>query len=189
MVKRKELPKIVSLILVLLLAAGVAAGCRESSADQFPLGRITGYSTDYRPKMGQPAPDFQFKTPGGEETSLKALRGKAVLLNFWATTCPVCVEEMPLIEKAHRDWGDKGLEVLAINLGEKGSTVSDFMRKNGYTFTVLQDNDLAVGYVYGVYYIPVSFLIDRDGIIQGIKAGAFADSAEIDAGVGRLISS
>jgi peroxiredoxin len=98
----------------------------------------------------------------GKTYNLDALRGKVVLLNFWATWCPPCRREMPDMETLYRRFGDKGLIVLAVS-DEKRETVEEFLKKQTYTFPVLLDPDRKVNTAFGIEGIPNSFLFDRKG--------------------------
>ena len=105
------------------------------------------------------------ETPPVEIQSLSALKGKVVFLNFWATWCGPCINEMPSMEVLHKRFKDEGLEILAVNCMEKEEDVLAFMTNNGLTFPVLLDEDGKVNGAYGIQAIPTSFLIDRDGKI------------------------
>jgi peroxiredoxin len=158
-------------VLVSILASGLAmAGC---SSDEEPAPVL---------QPGSPAPDFQLQNLDGQTVSLSSLRGKPVMLNFWATGCPPCRTEMPFIQEVFEDeeWGQQGLVILAVNLGEPQATVKKFMEDNGLSFTVLLDNELDVAEVYNVAYIPLTYFIDRNGIMKDRKIGAFASKADID---------
>ncbi len=184
--------KTLKAILAIVLTLGlVMAGCSGWSSKGPPLGRVTGYSTDSpRPRVGNPAPDFQFEMPDGQATSLSKLRGNVVLINFWKSDCPPCKEEMPYLQQIYDEWRDKGLVVLAINVGdESASTVKGFLQENNYSLPVLLDEDFGVGGEYNAIFWPVTFLIDKNGIIQGIKAGAFQSKDEIEKGIARFFSS
>jgi peroxiredoxin len=98
----------------------------------------------------------------GKTYDLDALRGKVVLLNFWATWCPPCRREMPDMEKLYQRFSGKGLVVLAVS-DEKRETVEDFLKKQNYTFPVLLDSDRKVNAAFGIEGIPNSFLFDRQG--------------------------
>jgi peroxiredoxin len=102
----------------------------------------------------------------GKTYNLDALRGKVVLLNFWATWCPPCRREMPDMEKLYQRYSPKGLVVLAIS-DEKRETVEDFLQKQNYTFPVLLDPDRKVNTAFGIEGIPQSFLFDRGGKLVG----------------------
>ncbi|MBM3150340.1 MAG: redoxin domain-containing protein, partial [Chloroflexi bacterium] len=132
------------------------------------------------PKIGNRAPDFTLKTINGEEISLKSLRGKKVVLNFWATWCSPCVGEMPYFQDITRTWKEDELVVLAVNLEENISTVRNFLAGERFTFTILLDIEGAVGSRYDVSSIPRTFFIDREGIIRETKQGSFPNLAAIE---------
>jgi peroxiredoxin len=119
----------------------------------------------------------------GESVSLSGLRGKVVFLNFWATWCPPCRAEMPDMETVHQRLTGKGLEILAVDSGEKSATVAAFIKRSGFTFPVALDADGRVGAAYGVSAIPTTYLIDRQGRIVSRVVGAFpwTDSAVVAA--------
>ena len=183
---------ILTVTLVAALTLGlVTGGCfsDESSSGGPALGRITDLSTEpgQSPQVSKAAPDFQFEDPDGQATSLSELWGSPVMLNFWATWCGPCRYEMPFIQQVYDEWSGKGLMILAIDLGESASTVKGFLRSNGYSFPVLLDTKGSVGGQYNVRGIPTTFLIDKDGIIQGIKIGAFQNKEEIEASIRMVI--
>lgn len=111
---------------------------------------------------GKEAADFKLKDISGKEFNLQGLRGKVVLLDFWATWCAPCLVELPHIEKLHREFKDKGLVVLGIN-AEEGEVASAFMKEKGYTFPTLVDTEGTVAELYGVEAIPQVFVIGKDG--------------------------
>jgi peroxiredoxin len=129
-----------------------------------------------------PAPDFSLKNLEGEDVSLQHLRGKPVMLNFWATWCGPCRQEMPLIQEVSQDeaWTRQGLVIMAINLGESLDKVKGFMEEGGFSFSVLLDADESVAPQYNIHGIPTTFFIDRNGIIKEWKVGAFSSKADID---------
>jgi len=117
-----------------------------------------------RPKPAKDAPDFQVPTPGNGVLRLSDLRGKVVLLNFWATWCEPCREEMPSMERLHRAYKDRGLAVVAVSLDSQGaSVVKPFVKQFALTFPVGLDPKMAVRETYGVWAVPSTFLIDRSG--------------------------
>lgn len=105
---------------------------------------------------------FTLTALDGKTYNLDALRGKVVLLNFWATWCPPCRREMPDMEKLYQRYSSKGLVVLAVS-DEKRETVEDFLKKQNYTFPVLLDPGRKVNTAFGIEGIPNSFLFDRQG--------------------------
>ncbi len=106
--------------------------------------------------------DFTLTALNGKTYSLSGLRGRVVLLNFWATWCPPCRKEMPDMEKLYREFENKGFTVLAVS-DEERDTVSGFLEKQRYTFPILLDPGRKVHEAFGVEGIPKSFLFDREG--------------------------
>jgi thiol-disulfide isomerase/thioredoxin len=174
------------IILVIALAASlglVVGGCPGNSGqNEMALGRITGIDSDARqpPQTGQPAPDFYFETPEGQSTSLSQLQGTPVLVNFWATWCGPCRSEMPFLQLTHQNWPADKLVLLAVDVAENSSQVSQFMASAGFSFTVLLDRQAAVAQSYNVTGIPTTIFIDKEGVIQDIHVGAFQSQAEIE---------
>ena len=113
---------------------------------------------------GQPAPDFSLPSLNGKTYKLSDLKGKVVLLDFWATWCPPCREELPFIEKLHKEFSGKGLVVLGINDEDK-ATVQQFVNQQKLTFTNLLDSQGTTARAYKVTAIPRVILIDKDGKI------------------------
>ena len=119
-----------------------------------------------------PAPDFTLTTPSGASLSLSELRGKVVLLNFWATWCVPCRKEMPAIEALYQRYKDRGLEVLAVNLDVlSGAGVEAFVKEVAVTFRIPMDPAWATARAYGVAGLPTTYLIDRAGNVVVREAG------------------
>lgn len=118
------------------------------------------------------APDFLLASLGGGTLRLRDLRGKVVFLNFWATWCVPCRTEMPDMERLFREFGEKGLVVVAVNLLEGRRAVQGFVDDLKLTFPVVLDADGQAAAAYGVRPIPATFLISRDGIILWRALGA-----------------
>ena len=130
-------------------------------------------------QVGDLAPDFQLLTLDQEPVSLGDLRGTPVVLNFWATYCSPCVQEMPMLEEAYQEYSDQGLILLAINIEGSKSKVNEFLLSQNLSLPVLLDTGV-VAERYGILYIPTTFFIDKDGIIQEKKIGAFFSEAELE---------
>lgn len=115
----------------------------------------------------KPAPDFVLKDLNGKAIKLSDFRGKVVLLNFWATWCDVCVEEMDGLNKVYRDMKTKGFVVIAVSIDQSKKSVSDFVKFKGLEFPVLLDPEKEVYFdKYAVFGLPTSFLIDKKGNIR-----------------------
>ena len=131
-------------------------------------------------EIGSLAPDFQLQDLDGNTVSLSDLRGSPVMLNFWATWCGPCREEMPYLQQIYDEWQDQGLVILTINLRESQTTVRQFMEDLGLTFPALLDTNGAVTERYNVIAIPTTFFINKYGIIQVIKVGSFSSKQHIE---------
>ena len=120
--------------------------------------------------IGQAAPNFTLTDLNGATVSLQSLRGKAVLLNFWASWCGPCRAEMPHLEKLHREYENKGVTVLGIN-DEEVKVAQDYLKRYGYTFNSLIDVEKQVWRLYRINAIPQSFFITKDGKIAAYVLG------------------
>lgn len=117
-----------------------------------------------RPKPAKDAQDFQVQTPDNRQLRLSDFKGKVVFLNFWATWCKPCEEEMPSMERLHRAYKDRGLVMLAVSQDTQGaSVVTPFVKRHGLTFAVGLDPKMSVAGTYGVWALPSTFIIDRKG--------------------------
>jgi DsbE subfamily thiol:disulfide oxidoreductase len=113
---------------------------------------------------GRAAPAFSLPDLSGH---LKALpKGQVVLLNFWATWCPPCRQEMPSMVTLYEKLKEKGLKVVAVSVDQNSSELASFVREYGIPFEVLHDQNSQVSQRYGVYRYPESFLIDRSGRVR-----------------------
>lgn len=136
-----------------------------------------GEATEPEPAVGHQAPDFTAPDVQGRPVRLADYRGKrAVLLNFWATWCVPCRLEMPTMEQAYREYRSRGLEILAVSidvghLPVAAAAVTQFMEELQLTFPALLDPEMEVARRYRVFGIPVTFLIDREGIIRAREPG------------------
>ncbi|MGH7846586.1 MAG: TlpA disulfide reductase family protein, partial [Candidatus Binatia bacterium] len=103
---------------------------------------------------------------------LRDLRGKVVFLNFWATWCPPCIEEMPAMEKLHQDLEKDGLVILAVNFQEGPERVREFFTKHHLTFTALLDRNGKISELYQAWALPVSVIINKHGEIAARAIGS-----------------
>ena len=153
-------PRIAINVLCLALLAGCAPTSEKSA------------------QASGPAPNFTLASLDGQNTSLSSLRGKVVVLDFWATWCPPCRRSLPHLQKLSEDpeLKSKGLVVLAINQREGLSEVQPFIAQTRYTFNVLRDTDGAVARAYNVEALPTTIIIGRDGNVRNVFVG-FADDS------------
>jgi peroxiredoxin len=111
------------------------------------------------------------KDMNGKKVRLKDYRGKVILLNFWATWCGPCVEEIPYLEKLHRHFKNDDFILLAVSLREKKETVKEFIDESNMTFRVLLDTEGKAISSYGIWSIPATYIIDKRGFLAGKAIG------------------
>ena len=143
--------------------------------EQSPAAVVEDSSNKLRlevPKKPGSAPEFALKDLAGKQVVLKELRGKVVFLNFWATWCPPCIEEMPSMEKLHQELEKDGLVTLAVNFQESPERVKEFFTEHNLTFTVLLDGDGKVSELYQAWALPVSVIINKRGEIAARAMGS-----------------
>ncbi len=140
---------------------------------------------DFREK---PAPSFTLKSVDGKTVSLADYKGKAVLLNFWATWCGPCKLEMPWLIEMQKKYASQGFTVLGIS-EDDGSTkeVSDFMAKMGVDYPVLMYDDQLNKAYGGIDYLPTSYYIGRDGKIL-IESGGLISESEMEANIQKILA-
>ncbi|WP_316571301.1 redoxin domain-containing protein [Neobacillus sp. YIM B06451] len=128
-------------------------------------------------KEGAKAPDFELKTLTGETVKLSSLKGKKVMLNFWATWCGPCKAEMPAMEQLYKE-ADDNVAILGVNIDPQ-LDVKGFVLENGITFPILLDEKDEVNTTYQIISIPTTFFIDSNGIIQDKVIGAMPHDAMV----------
>ena len=139
-----------------------------------------GFRTDPRdvptPLLGRPASPFSLTSFAGEPLSLAALQGKVVVLNFWASWCyPACYEEAPALERGWKEWRERGVVVVGVDIQDTTEKAQKFIDQFRLTFPNAPDIGGKVSIDYGVYGVPETFFIDRHGVIRLKKTGAVSD--------------
>ena len=117
------------------------------------------------------APDFALKADSGRNLRLRELRGQVVMLNFWATWCGPCREEMPKLQQLYSKYHKTGFVLLGVNIDDNPANAVGMARKLGVTFPVLFDKDKSVSQLYKVDAMPSTVLIDRDGKTRYLHRG------------------
>jgi peroxiredoxin len=126
----------------------------------------------------RPVADFQLPNLDGLLLRLQDQRGKVVLLNFWATWCPPCLEEMPLMNQLYQSLRQQPFVMWAVAMKEDHAKVAPFMAKHRFHFTALLDRDGAVSGAYKLRGLPTTYLIDCHGMIVGLARGPQAWTSE-----------
>lgn len=123
-----------------------------------------------RVKEGSIAPNFVLQSVDGERIELKDLKGKGVFLNFWGTWCGPCKQEFPYMANQYEVFKNRGVEIVAVNVGESNIAVKNFMESYGVNFPVAMDKDRQVTEAYDITPLPTTFLINPEGkVIKVIK--------------------
>ncbi len=178
----------------LLLAAGLLFGLgvgaayfygfpgaesdRPSEVAATVVGQTTASSTPFLPAPieGAIAPDFELLDLDGNVQRLSDLRGSVVLLSFWASWCPPCEAEMPMLNAVYQRYRGEGLAVVAVDFDEPESTVRDFRDRLDLSFPVVLDPGGKVQQLYRILGYPTTFLVDRDGVIRAEHIGILSET-------------
>ena len=164
---------IVPIVIAVIVAGMLYAGIHAARKNQAP-GAVSGQL------RGQPAPDFELKSLDGKNVKLSDFRGKAVLLNFWATWCGPCKIEMPWFVELQKQYGPQGLEVVGVAMDDASQEdIAKFAREMGVNYTILLGTD-SVGDRYSVSVFPTTFFVDRDGKLVAREFGLQSRSVFVD---------
>lgn len=164
--------KMFRMVVLISIAAlyGCDAGYSESAIGAGDSAQPVAYS---RPGINTSAPTFRLMDLNGKVHSLSEYQGKVVFLNFWATWCGPCKVEMPAMEALYQAFRSQGLEMLAVSVDQQGAVITrPFKEAMGLSFTILHDSDYQVGLNYGARTLPMTYVIDRKGIIRQRVFGA-----------------
>lgn len=120
---------------------------------------------------GQPAPDFALRSSSGANLRLSEYRGDVVMINFWATWCGPCRQEMPLLDELYTRYQRVGFNLLGVNIDDDSGRAMDMAKELGVSFPVLFDAQKEVSKLYAVEAMPVTVLVDREGTIRFVHHG------------------
>ncbi len=129
------------------------------------------YSGSRPPRIGTAAPDFIVQD-ADHKVELRDYHGKIVVLNFWATWCPPCVEEMPSLVQLQQRLKDKNVTVLGVSVDADGDAYHKFIKDHGVDFTTVRDPDQKSNNLYGTFKFPETYIIDRNGVLRRKFIGA-----------------
>ncbi len=167
------------------IAVIIALGAMWTWFNRLP--EVAATPTLAQPHTGFAAPNFALASTMAETFTLANLKGKVVLVNFWATWCPPCRAEMPAIDAAYRANKDAGFVVLAVDQMESAEVVNAFGAKYNLSFPLLLDRDGAINRQYLVSALPTSFFIDRRGVIRDMMIGGSMSREFIEGKVKTLL--
>ena len=189
---RPQMPRVVAAIIIGAIAIAAIAAFAWPSLHASPLfsgptevGVIRRLVPDANaaPRISGLAPDFEWNAPDGTTKKLSDYRGRTVVVNFWATWCQPCREEMPAMQRVA---GDSDAVFLAVDLMEDGARVRAFMDSLGLDrLTPLLDTDGAVTRAYSVLELPQTFFVDPQGVIQHIEHGQVMDDDAVRRGIAK----
>jgi len=129
------------------------------------------YSGTRPPRIGNAAPDFTVQD-ADRKVTLSQLHGNVVVLNFWATWCPPCVEEMPSLVQMQQHLKDKGIDVLAVSVDVDGDAYHRFIKDHNIALLTVRDPDHKAADLYGSFKWPETYIIDKNGIVRRKFIGA-----------------
>ena len=129
------------------------------------------YTGSRPPRIGSNAPDFTVQD-GQNKLTLSQFRGQVVVLNFWATWCPPCVEEMPSLVEMQRRMKAKGVTVLAVSVDVDDGAYRQFLKDHGVNLLTVRDPDQKSNRLYGTFKFPETYVIDRNGVMRRKFIGA-----------------
>jgi cytochrome c biogenesis protein CcmG, thiol:disulfide interchange protein DsbE len=137
---------------------------------------------------GQTAPEIALKTLSGETVKLSTLKGKVVLVDFWASWCAPCRESMPVLEKLSKSYKEQGFVVLGVNIDNDAEAARKFLKDLPVSFQVVNDAQKQVAKAYAPPTMPSSYLIDRQGKVHVVHAGfKRSDAAKLEAEIKTLL--
>src|SRR5713226_3642794 len=157
--------RIAGVVIAIVTILGAPEASRAEVTELLQKLNLTAYSPGTRP------PEFNGTTADNRRMSLVSLRGKVILLNFWATWCLECRPEMPLFEQLHREFAVQGLSVVGINAREGTAAIRGYAKELGLTFPLVLDPRGEINAAYGVIGLPTTFLIGRDGRAVALAVG------------------
>ena len=128
-------------------------------------------------ERGEPAPHFVAKTLDGEKLTSESLKGKVVLIEFWATWCPPCRQDAPAVESIIKDFEKQGLVVLAVNMGEPRHKVKKYLEESPKSAKVVLAQDTTLAAICQANAYPLYVVVDREGTVAGTQRGAGGERA------------
>ena len=138
---------------------------------------------------GDPPPPIDMADLSGKKVDLKALQGKVVVVDFWASWCGPCREEMPVLEALHKKYAEQGLVIVGVNIDNNAKKMNNFLKGSPVTFRIVHDPKITIAQKYEPSTMPSSYFIARDGKLRYVHQGfRKKDAAELEAQIKALLS-
>lgn len=139
-------------------------------------------------EAGRRAPEINLRTADGQSVRMSDLRGKVVIVDFWASWCEPCREELPVLEQLHQRYGQRGLVVVGVGIDREAGQYRSFLQRMDLSFPVVHDSGHQVAERYAPPTMPSSFIIDRNGVIRHVHEGfRRSDARELEQKVRELL--
>jgi thiol-disulfide isomerase/thioredoxin len=149
---------------------GVSSKFATRTAAVIVAALLTGLASAAGPAPA-PAPAFTLPSRAGQSVALESLKGKVVMLNFWASWCGPCRQEMPLLEQMHKRYSKQGFALLGVNVDAETGDAEKLLKKIVVSFPILFDTENKVSQLYNVNAMPSSVFIDRKGNVRALHRG------------------
>lgn len=181
-----KLNLVLVLLAIVLITGGLFLGKRlshEKAGSASADASAAAHPTQGAPDKGSMAPDFDLKVLDGNGKTMKlsSLRGKAVIVDFWATYCGPCKIEMPWFVELQKQYGPQGLQIVGVAVDDAGEkTISDFTHKMGINYPILIGNEKVADLYGGLDGLPTTFFLDRSGKIIDRQLGLISESVIVD---------
>jgi thiol-disulfide isomerase/thioredoxin len=173
---------VIFIVLIVVVITVLLFGGKYFSKGGKGVASAAFHGASDAPARGALAPDFTLKTLDGKDVQLSSLRGKAVLLNFWATWCEPCKIEMPWLVDLQKKYGPQGLQIVGVAMDDSGEkTIADFAKKMQVNYTVLLGSEKVAQRYGGLDGLPTSFFLGRDGKVVDMALGLVSESTIEDA--------
>ncbi len=178
----------IALLVYALATSGHSSGAATNSGETMPTNLRPAYDVR-KAVVGKPVPDFALPATNGATVRLSQFRGKPVVLAFFASWCHPCEEELPALEKI-ADANPDRLTVVGVNYDDIDSDTRRFVNRLGVTFPTLIESEVTnpVAAKYGVHEIPISYLIDANGVLQSTPVFGPTSTHELQDGVNKLLA-
>lgn len=172
---------VIFVVLVVLVITGLLMVGKHMSRGGGSTVAAVFQAAPEGPKKGDAAPDFTLKTLEGKPLQLSSLKGKAVMINFWATWCDPCKVETPWLVELQKKYGDQGFQVLGVAVDDSGEkAIADYAHKMQMNYPILLGTEKVAELYGGVEGLPTNYFLDRSGKVIAVERGLVSESVLAD---------